>query len=979
MKRFIFLIYLISVILTAAPAASAPSPSPQKIRIAAFNFYPTLFQAKDGSVQGFYVDFLAEIARREGWKIEYVYGNWADGIARLRAGQVDLLTNVAFTKERAEFMDYGKVPLLTVWSELYVPEGSDIDTIRQVRGRKVALMKGDFNAANFRSLVEKLGIPCTYVEMANFQEIFSAISSRRVDAGIVNNTYGAAKQREYRVKSTGVVFNPFDIYFATAKGKNGAILAALDRYLADWRKTEGSPYHRARERWSHRSVATMPVVPASSKRTILVLGILTAGAAVVIIVLRNKMRSNKNELNRQQEERRKLDDALLFVNNCGATHRGDELLGEITRYVAQQLSVAYVFVGQLLPDRERVRTRGLYADGKPLHVLEYDLHGAPCAQVIGKSICFYPRDVASLFPDDPLLVELNATGYAATPLWDTRGEPIGLMVVISKRELTNKTLVEAFLQITATRAAQELEAIIHLDELQEREFFFRQSQRAAHIGSYKADLTTGTWRSSEVMDEIFGIDDTHPKTVEGWLALVHPEEREMMRDYLRINIVENGQPFDREYRVIRASDGEVRWVLGLGEVARDAAGSVVYLFGTIQDITRRRAAEEEYVNLQKMLNQAQKLESVGRLAGGIAHDFNNKLTVILGYAELLRIASCDKETRCSEYIGEIIKAANHSREITRRLLAFSHNDVASPVQLDLNRSLSDIQKTLGRMIGEQIRLDLDLQQDIWPIWIDPTQLDQVITNLVVNARDAMPNGGTVTLATKNITNSGSYAALPGGEYVLLSCEDRGCGMDAPTLEHIFEPFFTTKGAGKGTGLGLYSVYAIISQNNGHISVQSDPGKGTTFSLFLPRAVEERRQMADEGPVTAIRGEGTVLLVEDEEPVRQVIRLLLENLGYRVVVADSPETALHICRDQSLVIDCVLSDVVMPGMDGRELQKCIRTVRPDLPFLFISGYPADICFDVATEVLKKPPAADLLNEKLSHLIQRRAAAPCQKEL
>lgn len=968
MKRFFLLIYLFSVIATAVPAVSAPSPSPHKIRIAAFNFYPTLFQAKDGSVQGFYVDFLAEIARREGWNIEYVYGNWADGITRLRADQVDLLTNVAFTKERAEFMEYGKVPLLTVWSELYVPEGSDIDTIRQVSGKKVALMKGDFNAANFRSLVEKLGIPCTYLELSNFEQIFDAISTHRVDAGIVNNTYGAAKQREYRVKSSGVVFNPFDIYFATAKGKNLEILATLDRYLVEWRKTEASPYHRARERWSHKSVSTMPVVPASSKRAILGLAILAAGAALAIVVLRHKMRRSKNELSRQLEERRMLDDALLFVNNCGAAHRGDRLLAEITRYVAQQLDVEYVFVGQLLPDSGRIRTRGLCETGTPLDGLEYDLQGTPCAQVIGKTICFHPRDVVSLFPDDRLLVQLNATGYAATPLWDSRGEPIGLMGVISKGELTKKALVEALLQITATRAAQELEAIIHLDELQEREFFFRQSQRAAHIGSYKADLTAGTWRSSEVMDEIFGIDERYPKTMEGWLALVHPEDQQMMSNYLRVNIIENGQPFDKEYRVVRKSDGEVRWVLGLGEVARDGAGSAVAMFGTIQDITRRKVVEEEYLNLQRMLGQAQKLESVGRLAGGIAHDFNNKLTVILGYAEMMQITGCGKETKCSDYIGEIIQAANHSREITRRLLAFSHCDVATPVRLDLNRSLDDIHKTLGRMIGEQIRLDLDLQPDLWPIWIDPTQLDQIITNLVVNACDAMPSGGIVTLATKNITGNGSHSALPAGDFVMLSCADRGCGMDDATLEQIFEPFFTTKGVGKGTGLGLYSVYAIVTQNNGHISVQSEPGKGATFSILLPRAVEDQRQATDERSAATIRGEGTVLLVEDEAPVRRVIQLQLENLGYRVVVADSPETALRICRDQSLVIDCALSDVVMPGMNGKQLQECIRTFRPDLPFLFMSGYPADICCDVATEVLKKPLTAEMLNDKLSHLIR-----------
>lgn len=969
MKRFIFLIYLISVIATAAPAASAPSPSPQKIRIAAFNFYPTLFQAGDGSVQGFYVDFLAEIARREGWKIEYVYGTWADGIDRLKAGQVDLLTNVAFTKERAEFMDYGQVPLLTVWSELYVPDGSDIDTIRQVKGKKVALMRGDFNAANFRNLVEKLGISCSYVELPSFEEIFKAIATRQVDAGIVNNTFGAAKQREYGVKSSGVVFNPFDIYFAAVKGKNGGILATLDRYLADWRKSESSPYHQAREQWSHKSVSTIPVIPASSRRTILVLALLTIGAAGVIVALRHKVRRSDYELNRQLEERRKLDDALLFVNNCGATHRGDSLLGAVTSYVAKQLDVEYVFIGQLLPGNERVRTRGLYTDGHLGSELEYDLYGTPCAQVIGKTLCFYPKDVTASFPHDPLLLRLQATGYAATPLWDSRGEPIGLMGIIGKREFTNRSLVEALLQITATRAAQELEAIIRMDELQERELFFRTSQRAANIGSYRADLIAGTWRSSEVLDDIFGIDDQYPKTVQGWLEFVHPEDREMMGDYLRDHVIAQGHPFDKEYRIIRRADGDVRWVLGLGEVTRGDSGNVEAMYGTIQDITRRKRAEEEFNDLQRQLNQAQKMESVGRLAGGVAHDFNNKLTVVLGYAELIKITGCAGERQCAEYVKEIIQAANHAREISRRLLTFSHSDAVSPVTLDLNRSLTDIHKTLGRMIGEHIRLELDLQRDIWPVLFDPTQLDQVITNLVVNARDAMPDGGTATLATQNIVIDAEQSGIPAGEYVLLSCRDTGCGMDPNTMERIFEPFFTTKEVGRGTGLGLSSVYGIVRQNSGNISVRSEPGKGATFSIYLPRMAERGREAGVASDTGHIKGQGTVLLVEDEAPVRRVIELLLESLGYRVMAAETPEEVLRICQDRSVKIDCVLSDVVMPGLNGKQLRERISALRPELPFLFMSGYPADIGIDDTATVLKKPLAPDVLNEKLSRLIRR----------
>ncbi len=301
MKR-ILLLFATTIMLATASLVSADASVPQKIRIAAFNFYPTLFQAKDGSVQGFYVDFLNEIAKRENWTIEYVYGNWADGLSRIKSSEVDVLTNVALTAERTQFMDYGKVPLLTVWAELYAPNGSPIDSIRDVQNKKIALMKGDFNAANFKNLIEKFSIPCTYVEYGNFEEVFKAISARQVDAGIVNNTFGTAKQAEYNLKSTGVIFNPFDIFFTVAKGKNSAILAKLDHYLEEWRKNESSPYHQARERWSHKSASTIRVVDPWLKKAAVVSGILLCVAVGFVILLRIQVRRKTAEIQKYTDE-----------------------------------------------------------------------------------------------------------------------------------------------------------------------------------------------------------------------------------------------------------------------------------------------------------------------------------------------------------------------------------------------------------------------------------------------------------------------------------------------------------------------------------------------------------------------------------------------------------------------------------------------------------------------------------------------------
>lgn len=291
-----------------------------------------------------------------------------------------------------------------------------------------------------------------------------------------------------------------------------------------------------------------------------------------------------------------------------------------------------------------------------------------------------------------------------------------------------------------------------------------------------------------------------------------------------------------EFRIITRS-GEVRWIAHACLSVWGEDGAFLGRRASNRDISERKQSEVTHNRLQEQLHQAQRLDSIGRLAGGIAHDFNNKLTVILGYAELSKMRQCQQSSECVENIDEIIKAAQHSQEITRRLMAFSRIGTVNPHTLDVNDVLHDFSKTLGRMLGEQIYLEFAFQDNLWPVRIDPTQLDQVITNLVVNARDSMPDGGTISVHTMNTTVDGSDPAVPKGEYVLISCSDTGCGMDNETMQRIFEPFFTSKEVGKGTGLGLASVYGIITQFNGYISVRSTPGHGSTFTLYLPRCRE----------------------------------------------------------------------------------------------------------------------------------------------
>ncbi len=391
----------------------------------------------------------------------------------------------------------------------------------------------------------------------------------------------------------------------------------------------------------------------------------------------------------------------------------------------------------------------------------------------------------------------------------------------------------------------------------------------------------------------------------------------------------------------RKKDGTLFWEEAVICPIVDDAGHISHYLGMKRDITAERQLEDQ-------LAQAQKLESVGRLAGGVAHDFNNALQIIMGYAEVA-LGFVDSKDRVHRMLNEIHKAAQRSAGVVRQLLTFARKEVIRPVPLNLNEHLAETHRMLQRLIGEEILLEMRPGRDLWPILLDPSQADQMVANLVINARDAIERTGVITLETENVTLDGSQKAgpvfIPKGEYVRLTVMDTGCGMDAQTLERIFEPFFTTKEVGKGTGLGLSTVYGIVKQNRGWIDVTSIPGQGTRFDLFFPRLLtDEERQATETGLLKEedFYGAGeTVLLVEDEPVILELAQSILENSGYRVHAFPNPKTALTWAEKIRDPVHLLLTDVVMPEMSGRELWDQLKKTHPEATCLFMSGYTADM--------------------------------------
>ena len=674
---------------------------------------------------------------------------------------------------------------------------------------------------------------------------------------------------------------------------------------------------------------------------------------------------------RDISERRRSESLLGAIVEGTSGSTGDEFFRSLVRHLSLSLGIRYAFVGELTgPGKDRVRTLAVWSGAEFGSSFEYALAGTPCQNVVGRTMCMYPAQVAQQFPEDPLLADMGVESYAGIPLFSSSGEPLGLLTVMDVRPMDTQTTIEAVLRIFASRAGAELERKQSEETLRASQRLFRalieQSADGIMLLAAGGLITYAGPSTTRILGytagELVGRDA---------FELVHPEDLAGARTQLAELLATPSEPARTGFRV-RHRDDSYRWLEGVGTnlLSEPAVQAVVVNY---RDITEARALEEQF-------RQSQKMEAIGRLAGGIAHDFNNLLTVILGRSNLALLRSpLDAPTRRD--IELIRMTGERAAALTNQLLAFSRRQVLQPRLLDLNRVVEDMQRLLRQLIGEDLELVTVPAPGLGRVKADPGQIDQVIVNLAVNAKDAMPRGGRLTLETANAdldeSDARLHAGASPGRYVMLAVSDTGVGMDPETQARIFEPFFTTKAPGKGTGLGLATVYGIAKQSGGYIWVYSEAGRGTTFKVYLPRVDEPAEpELSTAVAEQAGRGSETILLVEDEGAVRSLTREILEQHGYTVLEGASPAEGLDLASRHPGPIHLLLTDVVMPGMSGRELGERLLASHPHLGVLYMSGYSEETIshhgfLDRDVLLVQKPFTATNLVGKVQEALGRRA--------
>jgi signal transduction histidine kinase/ABC-type amino acid transport substrate-binding protein len=933
--------FLTAILVQAAPQTLAitgeEQEAPRTLLVRGDHNYPPYeFVNDQGRPDGFNVDIITAVAKAMGLAVNIHLGPWEVVRSQLAAGEIDALIGMFRTSEREKSFDFS-IPHFIASYAVFVRQGSPIQSLADVTNRKIIVQLDDLG---HDYLVENRISPHLILKQ-DWAEVLTSLANGEGDCAIVSRVQGTRLIDRLGITNLAIVGPPIiqrKYCLAVTEG-NTDLLAKLNEGLSIVK--HNGTYDEIYEKW-FGSIEEKPLSPLRVLQylgwVVLPLLLLTVAGFLWSWLLRRQVALRTIALRRELGERRRAEEELRTVN---------ELLTLFIKH-----SPIYAFIKEVTPERSTT----LRASENYL-----DMIGIAGSAMAGKTMheIFPPQFADKITADDWAVV--------------SRGEILRLDEELNGRSYTTikfpillggkKLLAGYTIDITDRIRVEE--------ELRRRENQLQRIFEILPIGLWFTDKEGTLLRGNPMGVKIWGAEPHVPINEYGVFKAWRLPSREEVKadDWALAKTIRQGVTIVDELLEIETFDGRRKTILNYTAPILTEDGTLDGAIVVNLDVSDRMSLEEQ-------LLQARKMESVGRLAGGVAHDFNNMLSVILGHTELAlaEVAADEPLAACLESIRE---AGQRSTELTRQLLAFARKQTVAPRVLDLNETVEGLLKMLRRLIGEHIELVWHPGRNLGAVRIDPSQVDQILVNLCVNARDACAETGKVTIETAAVAFDADYCAshaeVAPGDYLLLTVSDNGAGMDAATLPHLFEPFFTTKELGKGTGLGLATVYGIVKQNDGFINVTSEKGVGTSFAVYLPRHnAEADRPLEATGGAAAVGAE-TILLVEDEPMILRMTSGMLARLGYTVLPAASPGEALRLAGKHADEIHLLFTDVVMPEMNGRDLADKLLSLYPGLRTLFMSGYTADVIasqgiLDPGVHFIQKPFALNDLAAKIRAVLQ-----------
>ena len=887
------------------------------IKVGAYQNKPLLFKDADGEIKGIFNDVLAHIAEKEDWNIEYVSGSWSQCLINLSYSEIDILGAIAYSQERKKAYDFTYEHVLTNWGQIYANKYSGIESILDLKGKKIAVLQNDVYFLNFRKLVKQFGINCRFIEAFEYEDVLKLIEIGKCDAGLVGYLYGHQFERDYDINKTSIILSPQKIHFAVPKGENKAIVVALDRHLNKLKMDKGSVYYQSINKWI--GVDTKPVNIAW------LLGI--SGGAVLLLlivlfvnqVLRAKVRNRTRELDMKNqalldeiEQRKKAEYALL--ENEREYRSVFENTGTATIIVEEDMTIS------------KINAKAEEMAGYSKHEIEGKM----------KSSDFVAPEDLSRIAEYHEARRNQKNEYPSEytfKLVDKHGNPKHVFIQTSMIPGTSRSIA-SIIDITSRVQAE--------NALRRSEEKYRNILESIEEGYFEIDLVGNLTFFNSSLCSIMG-HSSEELTQINYKKYSGPEPVE--------KIIQVFDQISRTNHPLVLTDLDINWKDGRSVTIdlsatpiKDTDGKIIGFRGLMRDVSERKRSEQERRKLERKLQQAKKMKAIGTLAGGVAHDLNNILSGIVSYPDLILI-DLPKDSPLVDPIKTIQDSGKKAAAIVQDLLTLARRGVSISEILNLNDVINEYlespQLAKLKSFYPLAEVQTHLDSALLNIKGSPVHLLKTVMNLVSNAAEAMPDGGKIQIKAENqyvdkpITG---YDDVEEGDYVVLTVSDTGVGIPQEEISQIFEPFYTKKVMGRsGTGLGMAVVWGTVKDHKGYIHVQSDPGKGTTFKLYFPVTREQNAENQHSQKSVDCQGQGeSILVVDDVKEQREIASKILTQLGYCVKTAKNGQEAVALLEKETA--DLVVLDMIMPlGIDGLETYKRIIELHPSQKAIIASGY------------------------------------------